>query len=71
MLRGLAEFREHLGGRLTIMLLRGIGHPFDVHEIDPEVMIRSIGVLQRVEAARQSSAGRDDLPIPALARGSS
>ena len=33
-LRGLAEFREHLGGRLTIMLLRAIGQPFDVHEID-------------------------------------
>jgi 3-dehydroquinate synthase len=70
-LRGLAEFREHLGGRLTIMLLRGIGEAFDVHEIDAEVMIKSIGVLHRVEAARASSAGRGDLPMPALARGSS
>jgi 3-dehydroquinate synthase len=70
-LRGLAEFREHLGGRLTVMLLRGIGEAFDVHDIDPGVMIRSIGVLQRVEVARRSDAGRDDLPLPALARGSS
>ena len=31
---GLEEFREHLGGRLTITLLRGIGSPVDVHEID-------------------------------------
>jgi len=33
-LRGLEEFREHLGGELTIPLLRGIGDPFEVHEID-------------------------------------
>jgi len=31
-LRGVEEFREHLGGRLTITLLNGIGDPFDVHE---------------------------------------
>jgi 3-dehydroquinate synthase len=47
-LRGLDEFREHLGGRLTIMLLRGIGDPFDVHEIHRDVMIRSIGLLRDV-----------------------
>jgi 3-dehydroquinate synthase len=49
-LRGLDEFREHLGGRLTIMLLRGIGNPFDVHEIRKDVMIRSIGLLKDVHA---------------------
>ncbi|MPY89375.1 MAG: 3-dehydroquinate synthase [Luteitalea sp.] len=46
MLRGLEEFREHLGGRLTIMLLRSIGEPFDVHEIQEARMIESIGVLR-------------------------
>jgi 3-dehydroquinate synthase len=45
-LGGLAEFREHLGGRLTIMLLRAIGDAFDVHEIDTGVMIRSIETLR-------------------------
>ena len=30
-LAGLDEFREHLGGRLTVILLAGIGSPFDVH----------------------------------------
>ena len=45
-LAGLDEFREHLGGRLTIMLLRSIGDAFDVHEIDPGVMIRSIETLR-------------------------
>jgi 3-dehydroquinate synthase len=55
-LRGLSDFREHLGGRLTILLLRGIGRPFDVHAIDTETMIRSIGVLRQIDAARSSRA---------------
>jgi 3-dehydroquinate synthase len=45
-LRGLIEFQEHLGGTLTIMLLQGIGRAFDVHEIDRDVMIRSIEMLR-------------------------
>ncbi len=68
-LRGLEEFREHLGGQLTIMLLRGIGTAFDVHEIRTEVMIRSIGVLTRIEAARASSAAGDEMLLAAPARG--
>jgi 3-dehydroquinate synthase len=70
-LRGLEEFREHLGGALTIMLLRGIGDAFDVHAIQTEVMIRSIGILMRVDAARSSRAAASDLQSPALPRGSS
>jgi 3-dehydroquinate synthase len=49
-LRGLADFQEHLGGRLTIMLLRGIGEPFDVNEISPDVMVRSIERLKTIGA---------------------
>ncbi len=33
-LRGLEEFREHLGGALTITLLPGLGRKVDVHEMD-------------------------------------
>ncbi|MEL6353555.1 MAG: 3-dehydroquinate synthase [Cyanobacteria bacterium J06627_28] len=33
---GLAEFREHLGGELTIMLLWSIGQGVEVHEVDFE-----------------------------------
>lgn len=36
---GLDEFREHLGGELTITLLRGIGEGFEVHEMD----LREVG----------------------------
>jgi 3-dehydroquinate synthase len=58
-LDGLEEFREHLGGTLTIMLIRGLGQPFDVHEIDRNAMIRSIQVLGGAQdAARSASAAR-------------
>ncbi len=70
-LRGLAEFREHLGGRLTVMLLAGIGQPVDVHEIQTEVMIESIETLRRIQTARSRSGADDDLPAAASARGSS
>jgi 3-dehydroquinate synthase len=62
-LRGLAEFQEHLGGTLTIMLLNGIGRAFDVHEIHRDVMIRSIELLRTLDAAR--SGARHDDPVPA------
>lgn len=37
-LLGLQEFREHLGGRLTIMLLNKIGEGIEVHEINTEIL---------------------------------
>ena len=55
-LRGLEEFREHLGGSLTIMLLRGIGQPFDVHDIDRNVMMQSIEVLAHLHDERPQRA---------------
>jgi 3-dehydroquinate synthase len=45
-LDGLREFREHLGGELTITLLSGIGTAVEVHEIDEALMLRAIGVLK-------------------------
>jgi 3-dehydroquinate synthase len=41
LLQGLNEFREHLGGRLTIMLLKDIGAGEEVHEIDPALVRRA------------------------------
>ena len=58
-LRGLNEFREHLGGQLTIMLLHGIGQGFEVNEIDHATMIDSIAVL-RSEAAAIPTEGQHD-----------
>ena len=37
-LKGLTEFREHLGGQLTIMLLTGIGRGEEVHELDVRLL---------------------------------
>ena len=34
LLKGLNEFREHLGGKLTIMLLKAIGKGEEVHHLD-------------------------------------
>ena len=39
LLDGLQEFREHLGGKLTIPMLNAIGEKFDVHEMD-QVLIQ-------------------------------
>lgn len=46
LLAGLREFREHLGGRLTITMLTGIGSARDVHEIDRERMRRAVDWLK-------------------------
>jgi 3-dehydroquinate synthase len=57
-LGGLAEFQEHLGGRLTIMLLKGIGDPFDVHDIRADLVVRSIAVLKTLDAERSPSSAK-------------
>jgi 3-dehydroquinate synthase len=46
LLDGLAEFREHLGGRLTIMMLRKIGKGENVHVIDTDLVKKSIHILK-------------------------
>ena len=40
-LKGLNEFREHLGGKLTIMLLDAIGKGVEVHELDQTLLIKA------------------------------
>jgi 3-dehydroquinate synthase len=46
-LNGLDDFQEHLGGPLTITLLRGIGEGFEVHEVDRQAMEQTILALSR------------------------
>jgi len=45
-LLGLQEFREHLGGELTIMLLIAIGKGEEVHEINIEILKQAANILQ-------------------------
>lgn len=49
LLHGLQEFREHLGGQLTIMLLEGIGNGVEVHEVDFELYKKAVGMLKEME----------------------
>jgi len=44
-LKGLQEFREHLGGRLTIMLLKSIGQGAEVHDMDADHIRQAIAQL--------------------------
>ena len=46
-LKGLEEFREHLGGRLTITLLNGIGRGLEVHEMHSSTVVASIHEIGR------------------------
>jgi len=45
-LEGLSEFREHLGGELTITLLADIGVGVEVHEIDSALMRQALSWLR-------------------------
>jgi 3-dehydroquinate synthase len=51
---GLEEFREHLGGELTITLLREIGEGVEVHEMDAVLVARAIATLQEARGGRIS-----------------
>ncbi len=45
-LKGLEEFREHLGGELTLTLLQEIGKGIEVHQMDLPRIIQAIYALQ-------------------------
>lgn len=45
LLGGLAEFREHLGGELTVTLLAEVGRGLEVHAMDPEIVGHSLQEL--------------------------
>ena len=52
LLAGLDEFRQHLGGRLTISMLHRIGGGFDVHEVSDDLVRESVAVLRQVGTVR-------------------
>lgn len=51
---GLEEFRQHLGGRLTVTMLEAVGKPVDVHEIDHALMKVAIERVRRFASERES-----------------
>jgi 3-dehydroquinate synthase len=46
-LDGLGEFREHLGGELTVTLLATIGRGVEVHEMREPVVVGALDELRR------------------------
>jgi 3-dehydroquinate synthase len=45
-LDGLEEFREHLGGELTITMPQGIGNKVEVHEMDMQILLEVLDDLK-------------------------
>ncbi|HEU0039714.1 MAG TPA: 3-dehydroquinate synthase, partial [Verrucomicrobiae bacterium] len=57
-LDGLEEFREHLGGELSVTLLKGIGHGFEVHEMNLPMVIEAIYELKERHGRRAQKISR-------------
>jgi 3-dehydroquinate synthase len=53
-LEGLEEFREHLGGELTVTLVPEIGRKMEVHEMDHGMIVAAVEAL----AERAGKAGK-------------
>ena len=48
---GLEEFRQHLGGELTLTMLRAAGEPVEVHRVNERAMERAIDMVRRASRA--------------------
>jgi 3-dehydroquinate synthase len=53
---GLEEFRQHLGGRLTLTMLKGLGEPVEVHAVNREKMEEAIRTVAEFAQTRQTYA---------------
>lgn len=48
LLEGLEEFRQHLGGRLTLTMLQELGRPLDIHEVDFTLLRQAIEQVREI-----------------------
>jgi 3-dehydroquinate synthase len=55
-LAGLAQFREHLGGELTLAMPEGLGRRSDVHTFDEAVFEHALARLRRWKPAARNPA---------------
>jgi 3-dehydroquinate synthase len=55
---GLEDFREHLGGPLTVTLLRDIGCGIEVHEIRLATMVEALNELRERQERRAATGTR-------------
>lgn len=63
---GLEEFREHLGGPLTVTLLGGIGRGIEVNDIRPDTMVEALQELRERHERRRAHepAGGSSVSMP-------
>jgi 3-dehydroquinate synthase len=54
---GLEEFRQHLGGRLTLTMVPQIGRSIDVHEVDRSRMLEAIERVVEFATERSQTSG--------------
>lgn len=45
LLDGIEEFRQHLGGTLTLLMLKGFEQPVDIHALDVKIVLQAIDEL--------------------------
>ncbi len=53
LLIGLEEFRQHLGGRLTVTMLADVGNPVNVHAIDHQAVGNAIEELRKLSSGSE------------------
>jgi 3-dehydroquinate synthase len=56
LLTGLEEFRQHLGGQLTLTMLEGIGRPLNIHEVDYNLLSQAIEQVREIGRTRLREA---------------
>lgn len=56
LLDGLDDFREHLGGELTITLVRGLGSGVEVHEMDSMAILRALDWMSQSQVGLEPAA---------------
>ena len=61
-LPGLEDFRAHLGGRLTIMLLWDIGQGLEVNDMEPQTVMAAIDLLRHT-AREDRQAAEEPLAV--------
>ena len=66
-LAGLEEFRQHLGGRLTLTIPDGLGRKTEIHDLPPAIVEEAVTWLSR----RSGAPGRSTVssPEPSLPQG--
>jgi 3-dehydroquinate synthase len=55
LLQGLEEFREHLGGELSLTMLQDIGRSVQIHQISPPGMLDAIRALKQRHEVRAAN----------------